>query len=36
MHADIHDTFDIHDSNRMYCGTDGGVEAGMEELLWKC
>ncbi len=26
MHADIHDiTFDIHDSNRMYCGTDGGV-----------
>ncbi|UQD57625.1 hypothetical protein [Flavobacterium sp. K5-23] len=26
MHADIHDiTFDINDSNRMYCGTDGGV-----------
>lgn len=26
MHSDIHDiTFDIHDSNRMYCGTDGGV-----------
>jgi hypothetical protein len=37
MHADIHDiTFDIHDSNRMYCGTDGEyIEAGMEELLWK-
>ncbi|HEU4496680.1 MAG TPA: hypothetical protein VFR70_06480 [Flavobacterium sp.] len=26
MHADIHDiTFDINDSNRMYCATDGGV-----------
>ena len=26
MHADIHDvTFDIHDSNRMFAGTDGGV-----------
>jgi photosystem II stability/assembly factor-like uncharacterized protein len=26
MHSDIHDiTFDINDSNRMYCGTDGGV-----------
>jgi photosystem II stability/assembly factor-like uncharacterized protein len=26
MHSDIHDiVFDIHDSNRMYCGTDGGV-----------
>ncbi len=26
MHADIHDiTFDNNDSNRMYCGTDGGV-----------
>jgi photosystem II stability/assembly factor-like uncharacterized protein len=26
MHADIHDvTFDINDSNRMFCGTDGGV-----------
>ncbi len=26
MHSDIHDiTFDIHDSDRMYCGTDGGV-----------
>jgi len=26
MHSDIHDiTFDIHNSDRMYCGTDGGV-----------
>ena len=26
MHADIHDiAFDINDSNRMYCATDGGV-----------
>lgn len=26
MHSDIHDiAFDIHDSNRMYAGTDGGV-----------
>lgn len=26
MHSDIHDiVFDINDSNRMYCGTDGGV-----------
>jgi photosystem II stability/assembly factor-like uncharacterized protein len=26
MHGDIHDiSFDINDSNRMYCGTDGGV-----------
>ncbi len=26
MHADIHDiAFDITDSNRMYCATDGGV-----------
>lgn len=26
MHADIHDiTFDNSDSNRMFCGTDGGV-----------
>jgi photosystem II stability/assembly factor-like uncharacterized protein len=26
MHADIHDiAFDMNDSNRMYCGTDGGV-----------
>jgi photosystem II stability/assembly factor-like uncharacterized protein len=26
MHSDIHDiVFDIHDSNRIYCGTDGGV-----------
>ena len=26
MHPDIHDiTFDINDSKRMYCGTDGGV-----------
>lgn len=26
MHADIHDiTFDNNDSNRMFCGTDGGV-----------
>ena len=26
MHSDIHDiTFDINDSDRMYCGTDGGV-----------
>ncbi len=26
MHSDIHDiTFDIHDSNRIFCGTDGGV-----------
>jgi len=26
MHADIHDiTFDNNDSNRLYCGTDGGV-----------
>tara|TARA_B110000091_G_scaffold124344_1_gene133727 strand:- start:53 stop:3079 length:3027 start_codon:yes stop_codon:yes gene_type:complete len=26
MHSDIHDiTFDIHDSDRMYAGTDGGV-----------
>ncbi|MFV8363092.1 WD40/YVTN/BNR-like repeat-containing protein [Flavobacterium sp. ZT3P35] len=26
MHSDIHDiVFDINDSNRIYCGTDGGV-----------
>jgi photosystem II stability/assembly factor-like uncharacterized protein len=26
MHSDIHDiVFDIHDSNRIFCGTDGGV-----------
>ncbi|MBT8278945.1 MAG: hypothetical protein KJO41_08080 [Bacteroidia bacterium] len=26
MHSDIHDiVFDINDSDRMYCGTDGGV-----------
>jgi hypothetical protein len=26
MHSDIHDiVFDINDSNRMYCATDGGV-----------
>lgn len=26
MHPDIHDiVFDIQDSNRLYCGTDGGV-----------
>lgn len=26
MHSDIHDiTFDINDSNRIYCATDGGV-----------
>jgi photosystem II stability/assembly factor-like uncharacterized protein/phage tail protein X len=26
MHSDIHDIiFDINDSDRMYCGTDGGV-----------
>ena len=26
MHSDIHDiVFDIHDSDRMYAGTDGGV-----------
>ena len=26
MHSDIHDiVFDINDSNRMFCGTDGGV-----------
>ena len=26
MHSDIHDiTFDINDSDRIYCGTDGGV-----------
>ena len=26
MHSDIHDiAFDIHDSDRMYVGTDGGV-----------
>ena len=26
MHSDIHDiVFDINDSSRMYCGTDGGV-----------
>ena len=26
MHSDIHDiTFDINDSNRIFCGTDGGV-----------
>ena len=26
MHADIHDiTFDLNDSNRIYCATDGGV-----------
>ncbi len=26
MHSDIHDiSFDINDSNRMYCATDGGV-----------
>ena len=26
MHSDIHDiAFDIHDSDRMYAGTDGGV-----------
>jgi hypothetical protein len=30
MHSDIHDiVFDINDSNRMYCATDGGVEVGM-------
>jgi photosystem II stability/assembly factor-like uncharacterized protein len=26
MHSDIHDiSFDINDSNRMYCATDGGI-----------
>jgi hypothetical protein len=33
----IHDiVFDINDSNRMYCATDGGVyRVGMVQILWK-
>ncbi len=31
MHADIHDiTFDIHNSDRMYAGTDGGVYRSLD------
>ncbi|MCF6350658.1 MAG: hypothetical protein L3J23_06445 [Flavobacteriaceae bacterium] len=31
MHADIHDiTFDIHNSDRMYIGTDGGVYRSLD------
>lgn len=31
MHSDIHDiTFDIHNSDRIYCGTDGGVYRSLD------
>lgn len=31
MHSDIHDiTFDIDNSNRIYCGTDGGVYRSLD------